>query len=67
MRGQTPLLAAARYGCEGVVRLLIEHHNVDPDIPDRNGQTPLWWATENGHAGVVALLQFPTPPTSHTA
>lgn len=36
---------------------LLERSDVDPNIPDTiYGQTPLLWAVENGHEGVVRKL-----------
>jgi ankyrin repeat protein len=29
----------------------------DVDSKDAEGRTPLWWATELGHEGVLKLLQ----------
>ncbi|PQE15502.1 hypothetical protein CJF32_00006848 [Rutstroemia sp. NJR-2017a WRK4] len=55
--GQTPLWAAATYGREAVVKLLLENPKVDPDATDiRDGTTPLWQAAANGHKAVVELL-----------
>ena len=48
---------AAYYGHEGIVKMLLRRDEVNPDQPDNQGQVPLWYAAENGHAGVVALLQ----------
>jgi len=54
---QTPLSWAARNGHEGIVKLLLERNDVNPDIPDKlQGQTPLSWAARNGHEGIVKLL-----------
>jgi ankyrin repeat protein len=46
---------AARYGHEGVARLLLEH-GADVETKDNRGGSPLIWAAEWGHAGVVRLL-----------
>ena len=63
--GATPLIWAARYGHEEVVRLLLRKKHVQPDQPDmNNGRTALSWAAENGHEGVVGLFlgsQFANP------
>jgi len=40
-----------------VVKILLEREEVLPDKPDNNGQTPLWYAAQDGHERVVALLQ----------
>lgn len=37
--GFTPLMCAARHGCEYGVRLLIDKYGVDPDARDRDGRT----------------------------
>ena len=39
-----------------VVRLLLARSDVNIDEPDNFGQTPLWWASYNGHEGAVRLL-----------
>jgi len=58
--GVTPLIWAARYGHEKVVRLLLRKKDVQPDLPDTNsGRTALSWAAENGHEGVVRLFLRP--------
>jgi len=55
--GQTPLLWATKEGHEGVVRILLEREDVNPNQADTEcGQTPLSWAAENGHEGVVKIL-----------
>ena len=63
--GVTPLIWAARYGHEGVVRLLLREKNLQPDKPDaKYCRTALSWAAGNGHEGVVRLFlarQFINP------
>jgi len=55
--GLTPLIWAARYGHEEVVKLLLEQKHTQPDIPDRiYGRTALSWAAGSGHEGVVMLF-----------
>ena len=54
--GSTPLSWAARSGHEGVVKLLLEREDVDPDGPDKNDLAPLGWAVVRGHEEVVKLL-----------
>ena len=39
-----------------VMNLIFQSKYINPDKPDNNGQTPLSWATMNGHDGVVKLL-----------
>jgi len=44
-------------GHEGVIKMLLERQDVNPDHPDTfNGRTPLLWAAKNGHEGVVKML-----------
>ena len=58
--GMTPLLWAARYGHEEVVRLLLEEIHIQPDQQDTNySRTALSWAAGNGHEGVVKLFLGP--------
>ena len=55
--GSTALRWAAERGHDGVVKMLLEREDVDPDQADSNlGMTPLMWAAQNGHEGVVKLL-----------
>ena len=43
-------------GHEGVVRLLLQREDVDPNRPDNNDRAPLGCAAVEGHEGVVKLL-----------
>jgi ankyrin repeat protein len=52
----TGLHLAAFFGVEDVVKLLLDIGEVDVDSKDNDGQTPLSWACENGHAAVIKLL-----------
>jgi len=55
--GLTPLMWAARYGCEEVVEMLLQQKDTQPDMSDmRYGRTALSWAAGSGHEGVVSLL-----------
>jgi len=54
--GRTPLTWGAEHGCEGVVRLLFEWEDVNPDSSSKSGRTPLAWAAENGCGRVAELL-----------
>ena len=58
--GVTPLIWAARYGHEEVVRLLLQKKDIQPDKQDAEyGRTALSWAAGNGHEGVVRLVLGP--------
>ena len=58
--GTTPLIWAARYGHEEVVRLLLRQKHIQLDQQDANsGRTALSWAAGNGHEGVVRLFLGP--------
>jgi len=63
--GMTPLIWAARYGHEAVVRLLLRQRHIKPDrLGGDDGRTALSWAARNGHEGVVRLFlgsQFVNP------
>ena len=55
--GMTALTWGSRKGYEGVVKMLLERGDVNPDQVDTEyGQTPLSLAAENGHKGVVMML-----------
>jgi len=55
--GSTALIWAARKRHEGVVRVLLERAQVDPNRADtEDGRTPLDWAAAKGHEGVVKIL-----------
>ncbi|KAF1817296.1 hypothetical protein P152DRAFT_463500 [Eremomyces bilateralis CBS 781.70] len=49
------LMVESYFGQEGIVKLLLEA-KANVDSKDKYGQTPLWWAAENGREGVVKLL-----------
>ena len=63
--GMTPLIWAARYGNEDVVRLLLRKKHVQPGRRDtKSGRTALSWAAGNGHERVVRVFfgpQFASP------
>jgi len=52
----TPLLWAATYGNEEVVKLLLEQGDTNPNVPDGDGRTPLSFAAELGWGDIVKLL-----------
>ena len=57
LSGNTAIAWAARRGHEGVVRILVERSDVNPDTADALfDRTPLSFAAENGHEGVVRIL-----------
>ena len=58
--GLTPLMWAARYGREEVVKLLLQQKHTRPDIRDTDdGLTALSWAARCGHEGVVRMFLGP--------
>ena len=58
--GMTPLMWAARYGHEKLVRVLLREKHIYPDQRDTNyGRTALSWAAEYGHEGVVRFFLSP--------
>ena len=63
--GLTPLMWAAKYGREEVVKLLLQQKHTQPDIADTKfGRTALAWAAGSGHEVVVRLFldrQFVNP------
>ena len=55
--GSTALICAAIGGHDGVVKILLEQEDVNPDQPDIGyGRTPLSWAAEMGHEGILKML-----------
>jgi len=54
--GNTSLMWAARCGHEGVVKILLGRGDINPDIPNNDGDTPLYCAAINKHEGVVKIL-----------
>ncbi|KIW15313.1 hypothetical protein PV08_05358 [Exophiala spinifera] len=52
----TPLMWAAEYGHEGVVKLLIANNEIDIDSENSQRRTPLSFAAELGHENVVKIL-----------
>jgi ankyrin repeat protein len=55
--GYTPLISAARRGCEAVITLLLEIGKADVEAKAGDGCTALILAVKNGHEAVVKLLQ----------
>ena len=58
LEGFTPLMTAAAEGLADVVRILLTA-GADPDIKDKDGDTALTFAEQNGHSEVAALLENP--------
>ena len=55
--GCTALTWAAIKGYQGIVKILLEREDINPDQADtRYGRTPLWWAARYRHEGVVRIL-----------
>ncbi|PKY04808.1 ankyrin, partial [Aspergillus campestris IBT 28561] len=52
----TPLHLAAEHNHFGVVRILLEHRDTNPNRQDWEGKTPLMTATEGNHAETARLL-----------
>ena len=55
-RGRSPLAWAAESGHEGVVKLLLDRKEVNPDSRGYRCRTPLSCAAVGGHEGIVKLL-----------
>ena len=55
--GSTALTWAAMRGHSGVVKILLERKDVNPNQRDtKSGRTPLSWAAAKGHGGIVKIL-----------
>jgi ankyrin repeat protein len=54
--GRTPLSIAAGNGFVEVVRQLLQHSRIQPDIADFDHWTPLFWAISGKHLDVAKLL-----------
>ena len=54
--GNTALIWAAKRGHEGVVGILLEQSDANPDTADKNGHTSLLWATRKKYEGIVRML-----------
>ena len=56
LQSASSMMVASYFGHETVVELLLKMGKSDVNSKDRNGRTPLSWASENGHSTVVELL-----------
>ena len=55
--GSTALIWAVVKGHEGVIKILLEREDIDPNQTDtKYGRTPLLWAVMKGHLGVVKMF-----------
>ena len=50
-------LRAAARGINEAVQLQLVQEDADPDNPDDNGRTPLWWVSFTPNERAVNLLQ----------
>jgi ankyrin repeat protein len=55
-RGRTPLSIAAAGGFAEVTRLLLDHEHTQPDLPDDDQWTPLFWAISGNHLYLLMVL-----------
>ncbi|KAK0748858.1 ankyrin repeat-containing domain protein [Apiosordaria backusii] len=53
--GARPLIEAAKIGDVKMIRLLL-YRKADPQLPDEDDMTPLYWAAKKGHVDAVCLL-----------
>lgn len=54
--GRTPLLIASSNGSLDIVRQLLQHRRIQPDIADGNQWTPLFWSIHGKHLDVLKML-----------
>lgn len=54
--GRTPLSIAAGNGLVEIVRKILQHPRVEPDIEDASKWTPLFWSIGGKHLDVLQLL-----------
>ncbi|KAH7237429.1 hypothetical protein B0J15DRAFT_538684 [Fusarium solani] len=54
--GLTLLAIATMKGHENIIKLLLSMGEVDVNLRDNSGKTPLYWAATLGHQGIVDLL-----------
>lgn len=56
MGGRTPLSIAAGSGLVEIVKQLLRHSRIQPDIPDFDQWTPLFWSLNGKYLNVLKLL-----------
>lgn len=54
--GHCPLHIAAESGHVEVVKVLLQHNNIDVNVKDPNGCSPLHMAAQQGHVALVEVL-----------
>ena len=54
--GNTALIGAATTGYETVVKLLLEHRDVEANLPNNRGRAPLWYAGRRKQMSVARLM-----------
>ena len=52
----TRLMFASALGRSEIVKILLEHPNINVNAVDDQGRTSFWWAAAGGHYEVVQLL-----------
>ena len=52
----TSMHIAAQEGHEQILRVLLQHDNIDPNVTDSDRRTPLFYATIKNHISVIQLL-----------
>uniref|UniRef100_A0A7N0TBX6 S-acyltransferase n=1 Tax=Kalanchoe fedtschenkoi TaxID=63787 RepID=A0A7N0TBX6_KALFE len=58
MYGYQTTHVAAQYGQTAFLYHIVRKWNADPDIPDSDGRSPLYWAAYKGFADPIRLLLF---------
>ncbi|GMH04581.1 hypothetical protein Nepgr_006421 [Nepenthes gracilis] len=58
MYGYQTTHVAAQYGQTAFLYHIVTKWNVDPDVPDNDGRSPLHWAAYKGFADCIRLLLF---------
>eukprot|EP01083_Nonionella_stella_P186306 681702_1 len=54
--GRTALHVAVQVANIEILKLILEHPNVNVNKPSNNGEAPLYWAAFNGDSEVVRIL-----------